>query len=505
MKMQFRLIVTLVFFLNILIHSQAIQLHQPSRVETTKSTPVFTKIEKAVTFNKKVTVDFYPLKTGDFWEYIEEDTTTLYDVLRPLKFTIAREVIGDSLLPNNIFYKMIKHENCANSIDRPIKYELQRVDSTGKVFIYANNQDQLLYDFSKGIGETYSSHHLNHYWKILNKYNVIGFGDTLLAIDFGLYDQNNQIGYSETVVEKFGLVFYKGIINGWYLFPEGNFWGGFLHGTTYGNLLVKKQNVDWSEFYPLHMGDFWKYKGHEGVFETITVKSIVGDTLMPDSNIYKVIVTQKFGGPYPRKETIYERINSNTEGEVLSWNSYDSLNILKIKFSVCLGDTFGIKGSPFIRRIDEKIDSSLKFFSYPDVIFEGEWYTKGLGLHESTIEGGGDILVGAVINGIVYGDTTVTSITEKENKIPAEFKLYPNYPNPFNPSTVISYQLPAKSFVTLKVFDVMGSEVAILANEEKDAGNYQAVFDAKKLASGIYFYTLRTKNFTSTQKMILIK
>ena len=88
---------------------------------------------------------------------------------------------------------------------------------------------------------------------------------------------------------------------------------------------------------------------------------------------------------------------------------------------------------------------------------------------------------------------------------PASFALLQNYPNPFNPSTRISYQLPINSFVTLKVFDVVGNEIATLVNEEKSAGEYKVDFDASKIGSGIYFYTLSAGEFLQTKKMILIK
>lgn len=86
-----------------------------------------------------------------------------------------------------------------------------------------------------------------------------------------------------------------------------------------------------------------------------------------------------------------------------------------------------------------------------------------------------------------------------------EFSLEQNYPNSFNPSTKIRYELPERSFVTIKVYDVLGEEVATLVNEEKSAGNYEVEFDAAGLSSGIYFYTLSTGNFLSTKKMILLR
>ena len=89
--------------------------------------------------------------------------------------------------------------------------------------------------------------------------------------------------------------------------------------------------------------------------------------------------------------------------------------------------------------------------------------------------------------------------------IPLEFALKQNYPNPFNPTTKINYQIPKASFVTLRVYDVLGKEVATLVNEEKSAGSYEFQFDGSELSSGIYFYKLNAGSFTQINKMTMIK
>ena len=89
--------------------------------------------------------------------------------------------------------------------------------------------------------------------------------------------------------------------------------------------------------------------------------------------------------------------------------------------------------------------------------------------------------------------------------IPETFILEQNYPNPFNPSTRISYQLPVSGNVTLKVYDLLGREVATLVNEEKPAGSYEVSFDASQLSSGVYLYRLSSGSFIETKKMILMK
>ena len=98
-----------------------------------------------------------------------------------------------------------------------------------------------------------------------------------------------------------------------------------------------------------------------------------------------------------------------------------------------------------------------------------------------------------------------TGIEDENDKIPTEFSLNQNYPNPFNPSTTISYQLPTNAQVTLKVYNVLGDEVASLINEEKLEGSYLVNFNAAQLSSGIYFYQIKAGSFYETKKMILMK
>jgi hypothetical protein len=105
---------------------------------------------------------------------------------------------------------------------------------------------------------------------------------------------------------------------------------------------------------------------------------------------------------------------------------------------------------------------------------------------------------------VIY--SLITDVNDKrQSGSPEGFFLSQNFPNPFNPSTTISYQIPEPGFVSLKVFDVLGNEIATLVNEEKPAGNYEFNFDGTQLTSGIYFYRIVWDNFSETKKMSLIK
>ncbi len=98
-----------------------------------------------------------------------------------------------------------------------------------------------------------------------------------------------------------------------------------------------------------------------------------------------------------------------------------------------------------------------------------------------------------------------TSIDERDEAAPESFQLLQNFPNPFNPETSIQYSVASDQFVSLKVYDVLGREVTTLVNERKPAGIYRVSFDAKGLASGIYFYRLQAGAFTATRKLLLLR
>ncbi len=141
-----------------------------------------------------------------------------------------------------------------------------------------------------------------------------------------------------------------------------------------------------------------------------------------------------------------------------------------------------------------------------DVIYQNKFYILG-GVNEAT----------AAVNTVEYIMDQTTDV-ETNSEIPDEFLLSQNYPNPFNPSTKIHYSIPnvtlssssraesrEEGFVTLKVYDILGNEVATLVNETQSPGNYEVVFDASQVSSGIYFYQLKTNSNSEIKKMTLIK
>ena len=99
----------------------------------------------------------------------------------------------------------------------------------------------------------------------------------------------------------------------------------------------------------------------------------------------------------------------------------------------------------------------------------------------------------------------VTGVKDISQTIPETFNLMQNYPNPFNPSTTISFSLPSKSFVSLKIFDVIGNEIATIVNQELSAGNYTKQWNAENMSSGVYYYQLKAGNFSETKKLVLLR
>jgi hypothetical protein len=118
--------------------------------------------------------------------------------------------------------------------------------------------------------------------------------------------------------------------------------------------------------------------------------------------------------------------------------------------------------------------------------------------------GTGHVGTELIVDEIAFGTGGGTYVTNEE-RVPRVFALHQNFPNPFNPTTVIRYQLPVASSVKLIVYDILGREVAVLVNETKVPGSYEVTYDASKLSSGVYFYGLVGGDFVQTRKMLVVK
>ncbi|MFA6542060.1 MAG: T9SS type A sorting domain-containing protein, partial [Bacteroidota bacterium] len=135
-------------------------------------------------------------------------------------------------------------------------------------------------------------------------------------------------------------------------------------------------------------------------------------------------------------------------------------------------------------------------------------FVDNLGFNESSVS---NVTIGYTPEGdpmTATADFSISSVLRVESDAPIEvqdFTLDQNYPNPFNPSTTISYAIPQPAQVTLKVYNIVGQEVATLVNGYQTSGRYDVTFNASRMASGVYFYRLQTGSFSNIKKMVLLK
>ncbi|MEJ2494064.1 MAG: lamin tail domain-containing protein [Ignavibacteriaceae bacterium] len=172
---------------------------------------------------------------------------------------------------------------------------------------------------------------------------------------------------------------------------------------------------------------------------------------------------------------------------------------------------FGLKGSgEFIKLVNDK-EQIIDSLTYDDTLpwpFEAD----GAGATLELIDASKDNSLAenwqASIDHGTPGKTNSEITSTEENEyagIPKEYNLFQNYPNPFNPTTNINYSVPGKSYISLKVYNLLGQEVATLFEGMQLAGNYTVTFNAEELASGVYLYQLRANDYISTKKLILLK
>jgi len=161
--------------------------------------------------------------------------------------------------------------------------------------------------------------------------------------------------------------------------------------------------------------------------------------------------------------------------------------------------TYNVDGTGSWQQLEDK--------PTPITAYQGGSINVGNDVMKLVIAGG--ITTGPALSGVieVFTDTIPgsTGVEIIDERAPADFMLSQNYPNPFNPTTNFEYSIPEQSFVELKVFDILGNEVAILINEEQSAGTYRADFNGEGLASGLYIAKLTAGNFIQSIKMSLLK
>ncbi|GAB6281271.1 MAG: hypothetical protein STSR0008_00100 [Ignavibacterium sp.] len=278
------------------------------------------------------------------------------------------------------------------------------------------------------------------------------------------------------------------------------------------------------DFYPLAIGNKWVYDVLTFYFDEfphsygyIKENEVLKDSVAPNGKTYRLIKD------IIRSESTLERIDSST-GLIFRYS--DNIEFPEKEYVIDdllaeVGDTvksfrFGYPwDGGFTTLLDyttfEKfgLSKQKKIFEQYDLSSPRYSLTEDIGLdslfHSFDFGYTEYILKGCIIDGVVYGDTTVVDVENETSITPTKFSLSQNYPNPFNPNTTIRFQIPERTFVTLKIYDILGKEVATLVNEEKSAGEYELEFSGNNFTSGLYFYQLKARNYIETKKMILVK
>lgn len=350
--------------------------------------------------------------------------------------------------------------------------------------------------FSSDVGKSWQ-----HIWNSINIPNAILADDSVLIVaptngNYGLY-RSSDLGKSWIPTNVESGVFYCLTKT-----QNGIYFAGKLGGVELGVYSSTDKGVTWE----------WKLKDY----------SIWSITSTPSGYIFAGTVING----------IYRTVDSGK-----SWtNAGLNTGTIRCLASDSLGNVYASPGDGYVYRSTNNGESwdtvGMNFNSPVNNILilnessliagtdsKGVFISKDYGVHWNEINSGlpmqssniirtenGSIFLSSAGNGLFRStDSTLLFIKGPSYDFPSKYFLQNNYPNPFNPTTTIKYQVPSNSFVSLSVYDVIGREIKKLVNEQQNAGEYVIKFDGNKLSTGIYFYRLETKNFSETKKMLLVK
>jgi hypothetical protein len=266
--------------------------------------------------------------------------------------------------------------------------------------------------------------------------------------------------------------------------------------------------------YPLDSGNVWEYwDAYPPPYVKMYTKTAIRDTTLSNGKTYTLL--QRDDHLYPE----YQRLDGTT---VFQYNAFFEDERILFDFSKSVGDTVTVQygnADSMITTVEH--DGIYPVFGIPRrviiyferglhvTMFVRYFVADGIGLIKMIVEAGEGIeLQGAIIKNITYG--MISSTPLGSDFLPQKYVLFTNYPNPFNPSTTISYNIPTRSSVSLTVFNSLGQCIATIKEGTHEAGTYVQIFDASTLPSGIYFYRLQAtsfagKTFTESKKMLYIR
>ena len=281
------------------------------------------------------------------------------------------------------------------------------------------------------------------------------------------------------------------------------------------------------KYFPLHVGNVYVYdrvvSGMGYYNQTIKTAEIIAVQSSFGKVYYHSIEFPRCSNDWLRTDSITGSLYTlDSAGSCPNYYYFKSIDSI----SANVGDTItscGVNPSgaicSSIQQVNlfghsyEQISFGYSYYGGTVYIQKGWSYCKNIGPtgYQVSVVGGGGFsletytLKGCVINGVVYGDTTMTNIKSISNQKPSDYKLFQNYPNPFNPSTNIKFDIHKSSHVTLIIYNILGKELTTLVNEKVNAGSYEVSWDAIGFPSGVYFYKLIADDFIDTKRMLLVK
>jgi hypothetical protein len=256
-------------------------------------------------------------------------------------------------------------------------------------------------------------------------------------------------------------------------------------------------------YFPLQIGNIWQYSSVDIMNPDMPLESkIIGDTLLPNGKSYSILTGLTFSTNFLRQEG----------SKVYGYDRTDSAEYILLDYAANLGDTLSHHSKGQRTNIaggkHTYPNTSSSYWVFYEQAGPGNtlynWTIKdSIGLTAITLEPGNSWnLSGALINGKLIG--IITGIHSVSSDIPTNQVLKQNFPNPFNPTTIIQFVLSKSDRISLRIFNTLGQEVAVVANGIYSEGNHSVTWDASRFSSGIYFYCLETSSYKESKKMSLI-
>ncbi len=239
---------------------------------------------------------------------------------------------------------------------------------------------------------------------------------------------------------------------------------------------------------------------HKAMLLAADLGHYIGDSHMP------LHITRNYNGQYTGQNGVHSRYESDLIGSFQNQIIYDGDSLQYIEnvpdfvFNMIYDNYQYVDSVLYADSAAEAYAGNHNSTNYYNKFWEiAKDFTIGL-FHKASYR-----IACVIYTEWINSGGSPTGITDGRMNAVNEFKLYQNYPNPFNPSTTISWYSPNGGQQVVKIYNVVGGEVATLMNENKPAGTYSVKFDGKSFSSGIYFYKIQTGSYSSVKKMMLLK